>query len=166
MGSVVRVSLRAPHYVRHLHSTTLQLKMGSTHMYLLTLLVATSMAATREEREDCGQQFASYSTCLATAASSISDVAPDGKPDVIERKGCNVLEALNACNSKLTGSCNTAEVKNMMNQQMTSMIQNLETLPGWDSNKCPAAKSFLAGGAAGMMVSVPLIALVVARLLA
>merc|ERR1711994_661743 len=56
--------------------------------------------------------------------------------------------------------------QSLMLPQMASLIQNLETLPGWDSNKCPAAKSFLAGGAAGMMVSVPLIALVVARLLA
>merc|ERR1719193_2948210 len=139
-------------------------------MYLLTLLVATSMAATREKREDCSEKLESYTTCLATTVSTISNIVPDGKPDVIERKGCNVLEALSVsiqtCDSNL-GSCLTGEVRTMMSQRMTSLIQKLETLPGWDSNKCPAAKSFLAGGgAAGMMVSVPIIALVVARLLA
>jgi len=140
--------------------------MGPTYVYLVALFLGTALAANREKREDCGQQFASYSSCLTTAAASISDVTPDGKPDVVERKGCNVLEALGACNSKLTGGCTTAEVKNMMNQQMTSMIKNLETLPGWDSDKCPTAKNFLAGGAAEMMVSIPLMALIIARLFA
>merc|ERR1712107_680152 len=62
----------------------------------------------------------------------------------------------------LSGDCLSKEVLNMSNQQMDSMKANLKQIPGWDEDKCPAAKG--GNGAGVALVSMSLISLVVARM--
>jgi len=134
--------------------------------YIVTLVFGVASASSREKREDCSQEFATYSSCMTAARSSFS-VTPDGKPNAVERMGCNVIEALQTCNSKVSSTCHTAEVKAQMNQQIQNILDNLLTMPAWDTDKCPAAKSFLAnGGTVGLMLSISLVAIAVVSILA
>merc|ERR1712107_745658 len=103
--------------------------------------------ALREKREDCGAQFGKYSQCLQKAVGSMAQIQPSGKPDEIARQGCNILTSIMDCKNTLSGDCLSKEVLNMFNQQMDSMKANLKQIPGWDEDKCPAAKG---GNGAGV----------------
>jgi len=136
---------------------------GLAQILILSAAVCGSLALTREKRADCGSQFGAYSQCIASAAGSIGQVQPSGNPDQIARSGCNIIESIVSCNSKLSSGCFNDEVNKMMKQQMDAMLKNLSQIPGWDNDKCPAVKKYLSGGAAEMFVSIPLITLVLAR---
>merc|ERR1712168_1668971 len=85
----------------------------------LILVVAVSGSlALREKREDCGAQFGKYSQCLQKAVGSMAQIQPSGKPDEIARQGCNILTSIMDCKKA-----------------------NLKQIPGWDEDKCPAAKA-------------------------
>jgi len=90
----------------------------------------------------------------------MAQIQPSGKPDEIARQGCNILTSIMDCKNTLSGNCLTNEVTNMFNQQMESMKANLKQIPGWDEDKCPAAKA----GSGVAFVSMSLISLVVARM--
>jgi len=131
---------------------------------LLSAVLAVA-SALREKREDCGSQIGTFSQCMATAMGGLSNIQVDGRPDLVERKSCNLLESLQACGDNVTGSCRTKEFKDMMNTSMNQLLDSVKQLPGWKTEKCPTAVNFLAGGANTVALgSLSLLALVMAQL--
>jgi len=103
---------------------------------------------------------------MASALGGLSDIAVDGRADLIERKSCNLLENLQECGDGVTGSCRSTEFKGMLDTSMNQMLGAVKDLPGWKTEKCPTAVKFLSGGANNLaMGSLSLVALVMIQFL-
>merc|ERR1719339_32561 len=94
--------------------------------------------------------FNSYQTCINDAHTAHNEALlgqDDGKPDFYSRKSCNYLQAAVVdCTEKLVGDCYTPdEVAAMQAQQFAGVLQQLEEVAEWDSDKCPASKKYKEG---------------------
>merc|ERR1719339_123071 len=67
--------------------------------------------------------------------------------DFYSRKSCNYIQAAVVdCTEKLVGECYTPdEVAGMQAQQFAGVLQQLEAVEEWDSDKCPASKKYKEG---------------------
>merc|ERR1719339_447191 len=67
--------------------------------------------------------------------------------DFYSRKSCNYIQAAVVdCTEKLVGECYTPdEVAGMQAQQFAGVLQQLEEVEEWDSDKCPASKKYKEG---------------------
>lgn len=99
----------------------------------------------RAEAPDCAAQLSTYGRCQTEAAKLLTGIKADGKPDLMERKTCNMIEAMEKCEEEMTDNCREP-MKKHTHEQMIKMINKVKKeLVHWDSNKCPAAMYYLNG---------------------
>jgi len=118
-------------------------------MKVISILLATLAvsSALRMKREVCQGEMTSFVTCINTAVDALSRAIQkdDGRKDLVERKICNLLEDILKCDAMVTGTCHTQDLKSMMKISFNKMLDVGSTMPGWNTEKCPAAVSFLNG---------------------
>jgi len=103
--------------------------------------------AAKEPETDCRRETEQYTSCASAArVSMVAKLAKvDERPDLIERKTCNMLENLENCEKKMSGPCKEKHSGKIHDNMVTMIKQLQESLPKWDSKKCPAALHYLNG---------------------
>jgi len=135
----------------------------SARMYKHLIVIAAAMAVAWAA--DCTKDMTTFSTCLASSAQGLGDLSPDGKKDLLARKSCNLIEGLEKCSNAVDASCKDANFSQIWEQSTKAMLGNLEQIPGWDTNKCPAAQRILNGAGSLVFSSFSLFAVVIAQML-
>jgi len=133
---------------------------GFNQLIVASMLVAGSLALTREKRADCAAEFQAYSTCTQQAAASISQINPTDASQ-IPKAGCNMIESILSCNNKIDANCKTPQFDGMMKQSVDGFLQTLSGMPGWEADKCPALKNYMNGGSSGASEKCASVALLV-----
>lgn len=127
------------------------------------IVIAAAMAGAYAA--NCAHDMATFSTCLASATQGLQNIAPDGKKDLIARKACNIMEDLEKCSNAVDASCKDANFRQVWEQSSKLMLKNLKEIPGWDTNKCPAAQRIMNGASSLVFGSFSLFAVVIAQML-
>jgi len=128
------------------------------------LIVFAAAAVASAAAANCGQELGTLTTCFTMTTQKLDSIQPDGRKDLMERKGCNLLEDLLKCGEAVDSSCKNTQFNDMWSQMSGQMLESMKTLPGWDSNKCPAAQTIMNGSTGVAASALTLLALVLAQL--
>merc|ERR1712212_906907 len=124
--------------------------MGSSKMRVLAIIVAIAIAEAAAEATECdqAQKAEELKTCSAEATAEYAAAfakGNDGRPDWEARKSCNYMTAsIEGCTNKLQGCMTEERINAYKDLQFKSTLENVKSkVPNWDSDKCPAAKTYL-----------------------
>jgi len=128
------------------------------------LIVFAAAAVASAAAADCGQELATLTICFTSTSQKLGNIQPDGRDDLLPRKGCNLLEDLLKCGEGVDSSCKNTQYGQMWTEFSDQTLGIMKSLPGWDSNKCPAAQTILNGSTGVAASALTLLALVLAQL--
>merc|ERR1712212_238359 len=124
--------------------------MGSSKMRVLAIIVAIAIAEAAAEATECDQaQKAEELKACAAEATAKNEATfakgEDGRPDWQARKSCNYMTAtIEGCTNKLQGCMTEERVNAYKDLQFKNTLEDVkDRVPNWDSDKCPAAKTYL-----------------------
>merc|ERR1712212_369479 len=125
--------------------------MGSSKMRVLAIIVAIAFiaeAAARDTKCDQAQKAEELKACAAEATAEYAATfakGEDGRPDWQARKSCNYMTAtIEGCTNKLQGCMTEERVNAYKDLQFKKTLEDVkDRVPNWDSDKCPAAKTYL-----------------------
>jgi len=124
-------------------------KMREGVLTLLAVCVAVAEAAARDTNCDQGQKVEELKACALEATAEYTATfanGDDGRPDWEARKSCNYMTAsIEGCFNKLQGCMTEERINAYKDLQFKNTLENVKgNVPNWDSDKCPAAKTYLA----------------------
>jgi len=118
-------------------------------LILLSLLALSECSTLRVERDVCAGKITEFDVCTEKTYKEFTEAfrkGDDGRPDWNARKSCNyITAAILDCTNPLIGDCMTLEeVNKMRDDQFKTVLHNvMKSIPGWDSEKCPAVREYL-----------------------
>jgi len=134
--------------------------------FLLVGVAAAALVADTATAADCGTEINTFNGCIAKQSAAMSSMESlGGKPDLMARKSCNMLEGMTGCIDAMSASCKDGiqAVWKTQSDQIMDMLK--QTVPNWDASKCPAAQRIMNGAGSLAFGALSLLAVVVAQLL-